>query len=173
MSLPSDTGPKMVSATGSTAPHTARTGALHRGRRMPFSSPYEYIDWWKGELGPNTSFVYVIQAKGCSPIKIGTAKDVRARIATLQTGCWHELLLRHVFPGDHALEAELHRRLASSRLRGEWFHPSHDFLDAMQRFAQVAVDYYIATGRLPQAPPHRPDHPPVTVRYDDSIKRTT
>lgn len=69
------------------------------------------------------TWVYFIQAKTGGPVKIGWAVNVDERLATLQTGNPATLHVLGVCAGDVALEAEIHRRLAEHRIRGEWFHP--------------------------------------------------
>lgn len=60
---------------------------------------------------------------GCSPIKIGVAKNIERRKSALQTGNPLELrLLGWITSGDDfQLERELHRHFAHVRARGEWF----------------------------------------------------
>jgi len=72
--------------------------------------------------------VYFIQAGVAGPIKIGLAVDPRERMANLQTGHYERLVLLGVLPGDATSEQEIHRRVASSRLHGEWFRPSDEVL---------------------------------------------
>lgn len=55
------------------------------------------------------------------PIKIGISNRPQRRAPELQTGNPHELPLRHVVPGDRAMENRLHRRFEPARIRGEWF----------------------------------------------------
>lgn len=62
---------------------------------------------------------YVVRSGASGPVKIGRSKDPANRIATLQTGCAEKLTLLHLLPWD--AEKDLHRRLASWRMRGEWF----------------------------------------------------
>lgn len=75
--------------------------------------------------------VYVVGGEGIRPVKIGRAKDMKARLASLQTGSPHEL---YVF-GLHgkmtrdeaiAIEASVHKALETKRLRGEWFDIAAD-----------------------------------------------
>ncbi|HCL66757.1 MAG TPA: hypothetical protein DIC56_18355 [Rhizobium sp.] len=61
---------------------------------------------------------------GCSPIKVGVAKDIGRRKSDLQTGNPLELKLLGWITSadDFKTERDLHRRLASRRGRGEWFY---------------------------------------------------
>lgn len=100
-----------------------------------------HLRFWKGRL-KEPSFVYVIQANGDTPIKVGVAKDVHARMRTLQTGNPRQLRLLYVVPGAHALETKFHRQLRHSRLCGEWFDGPDvpGFLSEVQELAQRMVD---------------------------------
>lgn len=70
----------------------------------------------------NLTSVYVIgPADGA--VKVGLAKDVRSRVATLQTGHPHQLLIHHQIECAEAsrIEGFAHRMLRHCRLNGEWF----------------------------------------------------
>lgn len=67
------------------------------------------------------TWIYVLRGRPKSAVKIGIARDVEARIATLQTGNPDELHLLASFPGSQAHETALHRYLQAERIRGEWF----------------------------------------------------
>ncbi len=64
------------------------------------------------------------EEKGCSPIKIGVAKNIEARKRNLQTGNPLELrLLGWIETADEfGLEARLKNELKAVRSRGEWFN---------------------------------------------------
>lgn len=79
------------------------------------------------------SVVYFIQAGANGPIKIGTATDLPTRIATLQTGCPEPLVILGTIPGDLLVEGALHRALSDHRYRGEWFHPTGEVLEVIER----------------------------------------
>jgi hypothetical protein len=86
------------------------------------------------------SFVYIVEAQGDSPIKIGVANDVVKRIATLQTGNPRRLCLLHALVGDRRFEQHLHRLFSDiygHRLVGEWFvgAGTSDFLDMVEDLA--------------------------------------
>jgi len=68
----------------------------------------------------NPDDLYFIRQKG-GPVKIGRARDARARLATLQIGSPYDLELIGVLSGCGECEAEFHRGLSVNRLRGEWF----------------------------------------------------
>jgi Meiotically up-regulated gene 113 len=73
---------------------------------------------------PGPGSVYFAQAGKSGPIKIGTARDVWTRLASLQTGSAATLHLLGVVPGGLADEKVLHQRFARHRIRGEWFKPA-------------------------------------------------
>lgn len=72
------------------------------------------------ERGPE-SYVYVISGGGYC--KIGVSNNPERRLARLQTGNPHELILiRKYYTLDaKTLEATLHETLEEYRVRGEWF----------------------------------------------------
>jgi len=71
--------------------------------------------------GTEHSHVYAVRAEGTSNVKIGVSKNVKARVAALQTASPHPLVLIGCFPGEESDERRLHRLLNHRHLRGEWF----------------------------------------------------
>jgi hypothetical protein len=65
------------------------------------------------------SWVYFMQSGDL--IKIGVARDVQKRIASLQCGNPEPITLLAAVAGDHKTERHLHQRFATDRVRGEWF----------------------------------------------------
>lgn len=66
--------------------------------------------------------VYFIRAEGTNFVKIGFTKNsVENRIAELQVGCPHRLVLIKVIDGDSSFEKELHKKFRALKIRGEWF----------------------------------------------------
>jgi hypothetical protein len=80
----------------------------------------EQLDFWQERVEAQR-FIYFVQQGTRGPVKIGIANDPLARRSKLQTGNPQELHLRHVVPGDRALEHDLHHRFREARIRGEWF----------------------------------------------------
>jgi hypothetical protein len=76
----------------------------------------------------SVGFVYVVRPAGADVVKIGKAFDVAKRLASLQTGQSARLELLAELPGGHRLEAELHKRFAHLRVRGEWFRAEPELL---------------------------------------------
>lgn len=75
--------------------------------------------------------VYFVQCMAEDrPVEIGTAMrdGVGYRMADLQVGNPFELRLLGTMPGGYAKEAELHRRFAHLRIRGEWFRSEPELL---------------------------------------------
>lgn len=87
---------------------------------LPLMTGDQALAFWTRVLA-DPSFVYVVQGESGTPIKVGVAKDVRARMAGLQCGNPQKLRLLYALPGDHELEWQLHRRLHGARIHGEWF----------------------------------------------------
>jgi hypothetical protein len=141
----------------------------------------EDLRFWTNRLA-DPNFVYVIQGKPTTPIKVGVASGVQKRIAGLQTGNPQRLRLLYVLPGDYRLEAFLHRRLRRSRVAGEWFdgsevEPTLRFIARLARQMRSAyVDGSAQSPSLEQFEPwksaprsrsgglrvHVPDTPPQT-----------
>ena len=67
--------------------------------------------------------VYFILNPGCNAVKIGYARNVRARFSAIQSANAAPLeLLGVIHAGDdERFEARLHERYQSLHLRGEWF----------------------------------------------------
>jgi Meiotically Up-regulated Gene 113 (MUG113) protein len=74
-----------------------------------------------------TSVVYLIGSPDHGHVKIGIAKDVERRLATLQTGNHHTLQVLATMPGGLRLERLLHSYFADRHTRGEWYEfPARD-----------------------------------------------
>jgi hypothetical protein len=111
------------------------------------------LEFWLGREPRPSSFVYVIQADGDSPIKVGWAADVPKRIAELQTGNPRALRLLHVLVGEQRLEHNMHRRLGRPlRLVGEWFDGDEiePFLEFVGDLAERMRQSYEADGEIPR-----------------------
>jgi hypothetical protein len=74
---------------------------------------------------------YIIRGKITGLLKIGIARDVKNRIADLQSGSPDILELIWSGAGCRGSESEVHQEFADLRLHGEWFTPDpriDDFL---------------------------------------------
>lgn len=73
--------------------------------------------------------VYFLRCGDDGPIKIGHTKtSVYLRVRALQQTSPHVLRWIGYFDGTLGDEAAAHRLLKNSRLRGEWFNPTHEVL---------------------------------------------
>lgn len=98
-------------------PLTESEAALERALRLT------EVD---GRSASDRGDVYFI-ACGASQVKIGTAVDPVARMATLQIGSPLPLRLIGSISGGGALEKRLHRRFVEYRVRGEWYEVAGRF----------------------------------------------
>lgn len=110
--------------------------------RSPWSQLAEFVNWESvgssiGELDSQEprkpaptpvesqpkreSWVYFIESKGSSLIKIGYSITPEKRLKDLQTSSPEALELLGTIPGGKAEEAELHKKFERHREHGEWF----------------------------------------------------
>jgi Meiotically Up-regulated Gene 113 (MUG113) protein len=84
-----------------------------------------------GAIGRTEGFVYfLLYGNGNNAkVKIGTSKNVNARLASLKTGVPGKVRVYYVTPANIALERELHDRFAEDRVSGEWFRFSQAIRD--------------------------------------------
>jgi hypothetical protein len=73
--------------------------------------------------------IYFVQFGADGPIKIGRARNVAARLVSLQTASPVELVLLGVVPGSVEKERVLHSLFRPLRVRGEWFRPEAELLE--------------------------------------------
>lgn len=80
------------------------------------------------KIGADTpAYVYFIHNEDSMAVKIGCAKNVQRRLATLQTSSPSDLKLLGTIKAESfrcamELEENLHEKFKDSRIRGEWFH---------------------------------------------------
>jgi hypothetical protein len=84
--------------------------------------------------------VYFIRCS-TGEIKIGTAANIRRRVAVLQTAHPATLELLAAIPGDTSREQSLHERFERERVRGEWFEPSERLLSFIDGLALATTLY--------------------------------
>lgn len=73
--------------------------------------------------------VYFIQSINGGPIKIGKAANAKKRLCALQISHHEELQIIAI---DHnGNEADYHDKFFKYRIRGEWFNPDQEILDAI------------------------------------------
>jgi hypothetical protein len=73
---------------------------------------------------PASPGIYFVRAG--SRLKIGSARNVAARLREIQTSSPIALTLLAVAPGGRAVEASYHARFVHLRVRGEWFRLGPD-----------------------------------------------
>lgn len=77
--------------------------------------------------------VYFLHAPSVNLLKIGVSGDPERRIGEVQWISPVDVELIGAMDGGHDVEADLHRRFASVRHHGEWFHATPELIE----FAQV------------------------------------
>ncbi len=65
--------------------------------------------------------IYFILDTTARAVKVGISDNPRARLSALQTGNPNTLMLVEAFEGDYREEKRLHRDLAPSQIKGEWY----------------------------------------------------
>jgi len=111
---------------------------------VPNGAEAQLAYWTDSDRWPRPkTFVYVLQAEGATPIKIGTAMDVKVRMGELQTGNPRPLRLRTVLLGSYEFESALHEELSRHRLMGEWFDDSPSIEWFVERLNALAADMYV------------------------------
>lgn len=114
-------------------------GALHR--RGDFATLCQVRDgkirpvdlltgWARGPRRRPTpeQTVYIIQARPSGNVKVGIARNVATRLASMQCATWETLTLLAVMPGGVDRERQLHRRFATHHIAREWFRPAPEIL---------------------------------------------
>ena len=114
-------------------------------------SPEERAAFWLEHM---VDVVYVIQGDPGTPVKIGKAVDVAARLRTLQTGSFMLLRLLDVIPGGYRVENQVHRALAGDRLQGEWFkgQATDRFLAGLEAHAIESIRAFVEEDAIPPIP---------------------
>lgn len=79
------------------------------------------------------SWVYFIESKGSSLIKIGYSITPEKRLKDLQTSSPEALQLLGTIPGGKAEEAELHKKFERHREHGEWFRKGPELATFIDR----------------------------------------
>ena len=74
----------------------------------------------------DANFVYFVRAGGA--LKIGFTGDLKRRLGRMQPETPEPLILIGVVRGGEPLERELHRRLSSDKISGEWFKLSDEVI---------------------------------------------
>lgn len=85
----------------------------------------------------NEPFVYLLLSG--NRYKIGFTTNLEQRIQTFNTASPIPHQIIAVVPGDAALEAELHDKLSSKRVFGEWFVKCPDVFQEFQKLPKVMI----------------------------------
>lgn len=115
-------------------------------RSLAPRSGAERAAWW---CERRVQVIYLIQANLGTPYKIGIARDVDARLRTLQTGNPCRLSIVNAFPGGQELEVKIHRALKDERLVGEWFwgELTRSFVASIDDHSASSIDHFGSFGR--------------------------
>lgn len=105
--------------------------------------------------------IYFVQQDETGPIKIGCTTNVDKRLAQLQIGSAVPLRLLGVMTGHHAQEASLHEQFAKDRLEGEWFSPSRELLEYIERWARIHADSTPPSRKKKRRVPHNQSRPSI------------
>ncbi len=90
--------------------------------------------------------VYFIEIDDSPYVKVGRAKDVKKRLASLATSQPFKLNIRHVIKTpdeftDSRLEKQIHAHLKKYRMRGEWFELPHGELTKTINYFETGQAY--------------------------------
>ena len=88
--------------------------------------------------------VYFIQEGENGPIKIGRSGNPEKRLGNLQEGNPRKLKIIAVLHGDRQRENEIHHELRRFGIRGEWFYPTREVFDYINR--DQHIDYEVIDG---------------------------
>ena len=91
----------------------------HLGARI--KSRLLFAEMQNAQKARNGDCLYIMQSSGNGHLKIGRAKDPKARVSQLQTGNSEEIKLLASYEGWGWRESDIHARLTDYRLKGEWF----------------------------------------------------
>lgn len=101
-------------------------------------SSYSYGEWTHPR--EREWFIYAVQGEHGGPIKIGKTTSIKSRISELQVGFpFGRLRLVGVTIDRDYLERQLHERLESLRMRGEWFAPHARVVELVRLFLDAGT----------------------------------
>lgn len=128
--------------TRETAEGLANWHVLARTGELPMLDGGCLDKWNLRRVEPGPGFVYFLQSETVGPIKIGTARHVRQRMARIQAMSPHKLHLLCVAMGGRPWETMLLDRFRRFRLHGEWFEPHpqlFDFIRDVKRWGRTVA----------------------------------
>ena len=108
---------------GNTRYYYRRNGQRTRLRGEPTSRDF-LAPVLAGHPNPKKVTGYVYFIKYGNRVKIGTCRNVKVRLQSLQAGAPGRYRVYYVTPGGRPLESELHDLFAANRVSGEWFRYS-------------------------------------------------
>lgn len=79
--------------------------------------------------------VYFIQNPITNLIKIGKSYTVCERLKALSKKCNVPLKLLGVVSGGYTIESDLHMQFSTDRVTGEWFNPTTELLEFVEKYA--------------------------------------
>ncbi len=82
------------------------------------------------------TIVYFIRSYGAF-VKIGITTDLKSRLKAIQAGCPIKLTVIGTCPGDRMLEAKLHHKFHSLRVRNEWFHLTPEMAEEIKNLCKL------------------------------------
>lgn len=83
--------------------------------------------------GSDCEVVYFLKSKQTKLIKIGTTKNLKTRMMTIESAGGHDLDVLLLLRGYFDIEKTLHEKFASSRVKGEWFQASPKILEFVKK----------------------------------------
>ena len=102
--------------------------------------------------GRANAVVYFIQQGDGGPVKIGVTEGCASRrLDQLQVGSPEPLCLIGTVRGDVRTEQEFKERFARFRVRGEWFEPSFEIMNAIAALMRPATPRRSRPPATPQA----------------------
>jgi Meiotically up-regulated gene 113 len=115
---------------------------------------------------PGPCRLYLVQRASGGPLKIGTSRSARGRLAALQIGSADELVIADSLICPASWEPLVHNYFADRRVRGEWF----DVTPAEVREALALLRRFFRPPRR-QADTKHPPNP--TTPGDTDVERET
>lgn len=83
------------------------------------------------------SKIYFIRQGPTGPIKIGVSSRPKKRLTTLQTANPSDLFLLGIIRGGEDVEQKLHERFKPFLIRGEWYRPDPELLQAIRQILET------------------------------------
>lgn len=96
--------------------------------------------------------VYFIEGATSGAIKIGTTKNLHARMSSMQTASVEPLTVLGTVNGGVDLERKLHMEFAGQRVRGEWFRSTPELRARIKELCSEVK--LLRRMKAPSADPH-------------------